>query len=100
MSGTVPDFAAMVNDPLALADILPTCVPARLRCEGTIAFTMSPVLKPCLGCFSLGSVRGKPYLFIRHICLHPCPLAVMSSGYTLSTCIVSGVLLPTQAASI
>ena len=66
-------LSSNVKEPLAFADILPTCVPARLRWTGTMAFTMSPVLNPCLGRFSLGSVRGNPYLLIRHICRDPCP---------------------------
>src|SRR3954468_14573858 len=48
----------------------------------------------------LEKVRGKPYLFILHICLQPCPLAVISRGTTRAMLICSGVLLPTQAASI
>ena|SRR5947209_1925003 len=64
-----------------------------------MAFTISPVLNPCVGCCSLGAVRGKPYLFIKHICLEPCPYAVIDSGTTPAVLMHSGVLLPTHAAS-
>src|SRR5581483_3522774 len=43
---------------------------------------------------------GNPYVLTPHICLLPCPLALMSSGTTLATFKTSGVLAPTHAASI
>src|SRR5437762_1601476 len=60
---------------------------------------MSPVRKPCLNFFALGLVRGNPYLSIKHICLHPCPYAVMRKGTISQIRRSSGVLLPTHAAS-
>src|SRR3982750_3660678 len=89
----------MVKEPLALADIRPTCVPARDRCFGTIALTISPVLNPCLGCFSLGFPLGNPNSSDFCIRRHPCPEAVIASGTTPFILKTSGVDFPTHAAS-
>src|SRR5262249_53790384 len=43
---------------------------------------------------------GKPYLSVEHICREPWPVAFIDSGITFLASIVSGVLLPTHAASI
>src|SRR3982074_1664172 len=64
-----------------------------------MALTMSPVLNPFTFLSPLADVRGKPYLSGRHICLDPCPVAVMSKGTMFFTISISGVLLPTLAAS-
>src|SRR6266851_7804419 len=74
-------------------------MPARFP-VGTIARTMSPVWKPLTRLAPFGLEQGKPSLFTLHICLLPCPLAAMSSGTIPLTSSCSGVLLPTQAASI
>src|SRR5258706_447577 len=99
ISVTFPWLVAMVNAPLALADILPTWTPGFLRPDGTLARTISPVRKSCKNFFCLGLVRGKPNLFIKQSCLHPCPLAVIASGTICLIWSSSGVLLPTQQAS-
>src|SRR5712691_10591691 len=87
------------NEPLLRTATRPVYLPAYFP-VGTTARTMSPVWNPLTRLAAFGPVRGKPHLFMRHICREPCPLAVMSRGVTPLTRSVSGVLLPTQAASV
>src|SRR5258706_15979991 len=95
----VPCLVVMLKYPVARTATRPLYVPTFFPLV-TTAFTRSPLWKPktSLACF--GPVRGKPCLLIKHICLLPCPCAVMRKGTTalLSSC--SGVLSPTQAASL
>ena len=99
MSVTVPVLVVMVKAPFAFADIRPICIPEFLRCDGTSARTMSPVRKPCVNCFCLAFVRGKPRLSIKHICRRPWLHALISSGTTPLKWRCSGVLAPMHAAS-
>src|ERR1051326_4183108 len=74
---------------------MPCLVPAV-----TVARTRSPVWKP-LTCFApLGLEHGKPSSLTLHFCPLPCPVAVISRGTTPASVRRSGVLRPTQAASI
>src|ERR1700730_14266332 len=65
----------------------------------TTALTISPVWKPLTFFAPLGFEQGKPISFTLHICLHPCPLAVMKKGVTSVTLRCPGVLFPVQATS-
>src|SRR6266852_2064271 len=65
----------------------------------TTALTISPVWKPLTFLAPLGFEQGKPISLTLHMCLHPCPVAVISKGETPLTCKTSGVLWPTHDAS-
>src|SRR5712691_8427734 len=87
------------NEPLRRTATRPIYLPVYFP-VGTTVRTMSPVWNPLTRLAAFGPVRGKPHLFMRHICREPCPLAVMSKGVIPLAQSESGVLLPTHAASI
>ena len=96
---TVPVLVVRLNDPVARTATRPINTPVFLPLV-TAARTISPVRNPCTTLDCLARVRGNPYRSIRHICRRCLPVAVMSKGRTLRRRKCSGVLAPTQLASI
>src|SRR5689334_12875639 len=87
------------NEPLLRTATRPVYPPAYFP-DGTTARTMSPVWNPLTRRAAFGPVRGKPRLSMRHICREPCPLALIARGTIPLAESITGVLLPTHAASI
>src|SRR5438874_8775072 len=89
----------MSNDPLARTKTRPMYLPCLVPLV-TTARMISPVWKPLTFLVPLGFEQGKPIALTLHFCLLPCPVAVISRGTTPARYTCSGVLLPTQTASI